>query len=50
MPSPKDTVDPVPPQEAEPDAAGGAANVSAQSASVPPSDDTKAKTTKKKGS
>jgi NADH-quinone oxidoreductase subunit E len=50
VPSPKDTVDPVPPQEAEPDAAGGAANVSAQSASVPPSKDTKAKTTKKKGS
>ena len=46
MPSPEDTVDPVPPQEAEPDAAGGAANVSAQSASVPPSPTTK----KKKGS
>ena len=46
VPSPEDTVDPVPPQEAEPDAAGGAANVSAQSASVPPSPTTK----KKKGS
>ena len=47
VPSPEDTVDPVPPQEAEPDAAGGAANVSAQSASVPPSPTTKKK---KKGS
>ncbi len=50
VPSPKDTIDPEPPQEAEPDAAGRAANVSAQSASVPPSEATKAKTTKKKGS
>jgi NADH-quinone oxidoreductase subunit E len=46
VPSPKDTVDPEPPQEAEPDEAGRAANVSAQSASVPPSPATK----KKKGS
>ena len=35
VPSPDDTVDPVPPQESEPDEAGRAANVSAQSASVP---------------
>ena len=36
--SPKDSVDREPPQEAEPDAAGRAANVSAQSASVPADD------------
>ena len=46
VPSPADTVDPVPPQEAEPDAAGRDANVSAQSASVPPTQTSK----KKKGS
>ncbi len=52
MPSPKDTVDVEPPQESEPDEAGRAANVSAQSASVPaddPSGTTPTKT-KKKGS
>ena len=53
-PRPADTVDPVPPQESEPDEVGRAANVSAQSASVPAKDPagTKppTKTTKKKGS
>jgi NADH-quinone oxidoreductase subunit E len=39
VPSPKDTVDVVPPQEEEPDSLGRAANVSAQSASVPAGDD-----------
>jgi NADH-quinone oxidoreductase subunit E len=46
VPTAKDPVDAVPPQEAEPDAAGGAANASAQSASIPPSPTTK----KEKGS
>ena len=54
VPSPADTVDPVPPQESEPDEAGRAANVSAQSASVPADDPSgtkpPTKTTKKKGS
>ena len=35
---PKDTIDPVPPQESEPDAAGRAATVSAQTASLPADD------------
>jgi len=35
---PKDTIDPVPPQESEPDASGRAANVSAQTASIPADD------------
>ena len=46
--SPKDTVDPVPPQEAEPDEVGRAANVSAQSASVPADDPSGTTPTKKK--
>ena len=50
VPSPKDEIDPEPPQQAEPGAVGREANVSAQTASVPPSDDTTNKTTKKKGS
>jgi NADH-quinone oxidoreductase subunit E len=50
VPSQADTVDVEPPQESEPDAAGRAANVSAQSASVPPSSETKNKNSKKKGS
>jgi NADH-quinone oxidoreductase subunit E len=54
VPSPKDTVDPVPPQESVPDDAGRAANVSAQTASVPAKDPAGTKpprkTTKKKGS
>jgi NADH-quinone oxidoreductase subunit E len=52
--TPADTVDEVPPQQAEPDAAGRKANVSAQSASVPTDDAAPAaeepKSTKKKGS
>ncbi len=49
VPSPKDTVDPEPPQESEPDAAGRAANVSARARRCRQRRH-QAKTTKKKGS